>query len=83
MLDYESMTPEQLEKENKRLMAKKAEIRVEQLKINRILTERQVEIEAKAKVESMTDKQREAMKQELSNVGGIKSEEKVESPGAE
>lgn len=83
MPDYENMTPKELEKENKKLMAEKAAIRVEQLEINRILTERQVEIEAKAKVESMTDKQREAMKQELSNVGGIKSEEKVESPGAE
>ena len=83
MPDYESMTPEQLESENKKLMAKKAEIREEQLEINRILTEKQVEIQVKAKVKAMSDPEKEAMRQTLSGAGAIKSEEKVESPGAE
>lgn len=83
MQDYEDMTPKQLEKENKRLMAEKAVIREKQLRVNKILTERQVEIEVKAQVESMSDEKKEAMRQTLSSAGGIKSEEKVESPGAE
>ena len=83
MPNYEEMTPEQLERENKKLMAKKAEIREEQLEINRILTEKQVEIQTKAKVEAMSDPEKEAMRQTLSSAGGIKSEEKVESPGTE
>lgn len=83
MLNYESMTPEQLLQENQKLMAEKAVIREKQLAINRIFTEKQVDIQTKAKVEAMSDPEREAMRQTLSGAGGIKSEEKVESPGTE
>lgn len=80
-MEYEKMTIAELTKENQLLMNEKIKIKAEQRKLNIVLEEKISEDEAKKKVESMSDPDKKAMTQVLSNVGGIKSEEKVGKPG--
>jgi len=83
MADYENMTVEQLEKENQKLMAKRREIVSEQRILNAVRDRKIIEAKAKATIEGMTDSEKAALTQVLSGAGGIGSEEKVGTPGAE
>lgn len=81
-MDYKNMTVEQLEKENQKLMQKRVDVKAEQLKLNEVLSIKVDEKKVRAKVESMTDKEKKIAVQILGEAGGIKSEEKVGMPGA-
>jgi hypothetical protein len=83
MADYESMTDDQLEKLNQQLMQKRADIKAEQLKINKVLDARAADREAEKVYDNMSDAGKAKLKQIISSAGGIESEEKVEVPGTE
>jgi len=75
-MDYEKMTAEQLEKENKKLMTLIAGIRAKKKQIADILNQRAAE----AKVAGMSDSERAALARVL-QPKGIGSAEAVGKPG--
>ncbi len=74
------MSIEELEAENLKLMGKKDEIRLKQREINDLMTKKIAEAEAKRKFDSMSDAEKSALAQIVSNAGGIESKEKVGAP---
>lgn len=80
-MNYETMTVAQLEKEKQKLGEKKAELKVEVMKICAVLEKKVDEIKVKEKIDSMTDKEKAIATQILSGAGAIVSEEAVGEPG--
>lgn len=77
MAEYDEMSVEELEQANQELMARKEEIREEQRHLHAVLDRKNQEAAAQARVEGMTETEREALQTVLTNVGGIDTGEEV------
>lgn len=81
-MGYEKMTIPQLVEENRKFMAEKAEIKTKQMKLVAVMEGKIAVATAKKKVEDMSPAEKKIATQILVGAGGIKSEEKVGTPGA-
>jgi len=77
-MGYKNMANGELEKENRKLMAQKVEIRGKQKEIQTIYSQRLVEQKVQETIDSMSSDEKKVLKQVLSDVGGIESQESVE-----
>jgi len=77
--NYKDMTVAELEKENQKLMAEKEAIKKRQLAIAKLLAGKQMAEAAKAKVEAMSEEERNLLRQVL-GPAGIESKEAVGKP---
>jgi len=72
---YDSMTVPELEAENQKLMAQKAEIKQKQRELNDVLNKRAAQAKAESLAASLTDSEREALTQIIRPEGiGVKTE---------
>lgn len=76
-MNYAEMTIEQLEQENQILMAKRAEILATQRQIAMILSQKVAEQKAQKTFDSMSNVEKQALKQTVM-ASGIESQEQVE-----
>jgi hypothetical protein len=77
MKKYTEMTIRELEEANRIFMEQKEKLRAEQKELVRALDRKIMETEIQRKIGILSDDERAFLNQNISGVGGIKSEEKV------
>jgi len=76
-MSYADMTYQELDTENRRLMAEKAAIREQQREVVALMDKKQAQEDARRKFDNMSDPEKTAFLQIVTNAGGIESAESV------